>query len=126
MEEIDRLMNEEKLFLQTDLKLSDLASLLNTNRTYVYEALKNAGYESAMSFSDNVNRYRIRYSQELLRNNEGNKSVETLAYESGFASKATFYKNFKKFVGKTPSQYMKEQKREAHGTVDTPAEQTLC
>lgn len=38
--EIDKLMEEEKVFLKPELKVSDLANMLNTNRTYIYEALK--------------------------------------------------------------------------------------
>ena len=104
-EEMDRLMTEEHLFLQENLKLSDLASQLNSNRTYVYEALKQMESEGVESFSDYVNRYRIAYSLQLLKENPA-ISIEQLAFACGFASKTTFYANFKKIKGVTPRQYV--------------------
>ena len=102
-------MQEKKLFLQPNLKLSDLAFILNTNRTYIYNALSNQESGEHQSFSDYINHFRIQYSLQLLENNPGTKQVEDIIYESGFASKAAFYNNFKKFVGKTPNQYLKER-----------------
>ena len=105
--ELDGLMEKEKLFLQPNLKLSEVAFALNTNRTYIYNALMDNGSGEHLSFSDYVNQYRIRYSLELLEKHAGNKQIEDMIYESGFASKAAFYHNFKKFVGMTPNQYLK-------------------
>ena len=109
---INQLMIDKQLFLKPDLKVSDVASELNTNRTYIYEALKsNNDSQATTSFTDYVNQYRIIYCLNLLRQSK-NANIETLAYESGFLSKATFYKNFKKFTGKTPSCYLKSQQNE--------------
>ena len=101
-------MKEEKLYLQPDLKLSDVALLLHTNRTYVYEALKSVDNEQALSFTDYVNQYRITYSIDLLKNNHEKESIEAIIFQSGFASKTNFYKNFKKFTGKTPKGFLRQ------------------
>ena len=54
---------------------------------------------------DYVNCFRIAYSIKVFQ--EGHyDGIESVIYESGFVSKTTFYKNFKKFTGKTPSQYL--------------------
>ena len=108
MVEMDRLMKVEHLFLQENLKLSDLAEHLHTNRTYVYEALKLMESEGVESFSDYVNRYRVDYSLQLLRETP-KISIEQLSFACGFASKTAFYTNFKKKVGVTPRQYILSQ-----------------
>lgn len=105
---INKLMIDKQLFLKPELKISDVAAELNTNRTYVYEALKlNNDAQVTTSFTDYVNEFRIIYFLNLLKQKR-DMNIETLAYESGFLSKASFYKNFKKFTGQTPSSYLKD------------------
>lgn len=111
-EKIDKVMAEEELFLKPDLKLSHLAAHLNTNRTYIYEALKLESISNQpLSFPDYVNKFRIAYALKLLKE-RNYESIESVIYESGFISKTTFYKNFKKFTGETPSMYLQRLKRE--------------
>lgn len=116
-QQIDRIMENEELFLQPDLKLSDLAIRLHTNRTYIYEALKTeTGEGQTLSFPDYVNRFRIAYCLKLFH--EGNyEGIESVIYVSGFISRTTFYKNFKKFTGKTPSQYLEAIKGHTNETL---------
>ena len=74
----------------------------SSNRTYVHEALKQSDNRNEpLSFPDYMNRCRIAYCIELLQKSDDMK-IETPAYESGFVSKATFYKNFKRFTGLPP------------------------
>ena len=110
LHDIDLLMERERLYLHENLKLTDLAEKLNTNRTYVYEALKLAEERDIHSFSEYVNRYRIEYSKELMKNH-AEKCIKEIQEECGFASKAAFYANFKKMVGMTPKDYMKQQQQ---------------
>ena len=110
VQKIDRKMKEEQLFLQPDLKLSDLAEGLNTNRTYIYEAIKAIDQKNPVSFSDYVNRYRIEYSMMRLKDNP-DESIEDIMLQSGFISKSTYYNNFKKFTGMTPREYINNMKR---------------
>lgn len=107
--QIDDLMIEEKMFLQPDLKLSDIATKLSTNRTYVYEALKVGEDTESLSFTDYVNKFRIRYASDLLEKMGEDVNVESVIYECGFTSRATFYRNFKKYMGKTPKEYIKQK-----------------
>ena len=110
LDKIDQMMEKERLYLHENLKLVDLAEKLNTNRTYVYEALKLAEERDIYSFSEYVNRYRIEYSKNLMKNNT-EKSIKEIQEECGFASKSAFYNNFKKIVGMTPKDYMKQQQQ---------------
>ena len=74
----------------------------SSNRSYVHEALKQSDNRNEpLSFPDYMNRCRIAYCIELLQKSDDMK-IETPAYESGFVSKATFYKNYKRFTGLPP------------------------
>jgi AraC-like DNA-binding protein len=62
------------------------------------------------SFSDFLNAFRIKEVQDLLRSDKAKQlTILAVAFEAGFNSKTAFYNAFKKFTGKTPSQFMKEQ-----------------
>ena len=106
-QEIDRLMEEKQLYLQPQLKLSDVAEQLNTNRTYIYNALTEGPEKE--SFSDYVNGFRIRHALELMeKRKEKRFSIEEIIYESGFQSKSTFYAHFKRLTGQTPKEWLQK------------------
>ena len=97
------LMERDKMFLQQDLKLSDMTAKLGTNRTYVYNTIN---IDMGMSFSDFVNKYRVEYSKQLLLDNS-EMSMQEIASKSGFSSESAFYRNFKLVMGSTPYQWIK-------------------
>lgn len=99
LEKIRRLMSEEKLYLYPNLKVSDLARLLNSNRNYIYNAIN---VEMGISFSDYINSQRIDYASQLLEANP-KLSINDVMFKSGFTSASAFYRNFKKFKGITPT-----------------------
>ena len=56
------------------------------------------------SFDDLVNKHRVAYFTELIKNPKyNNLTIDALAKEVGFASRSAFYKPFKKFHGGNPS-----------------------
>ncbi len=99
LEKIRKLMSEEKLYLYPNLKVSDLARLLNSNRNYIYNAIN---VEMGISFSDYINSQRIDYALQLLEANP-KLSINDVMFKSGFTSTSAFYRNFKKFKGITPT-----------------------
>ena len=105
--EIRRLMEQEKIFLHSNLKLNDLAMMLNTNRNYIYNAINK---EIGLSFSDYVNMKRIQYASDLIDRNP-KVILADVAQKSGFSSASSFYRNFKSIMGCTPSEYQKKQGR---------------
>lgn len=104
----DRLMVEDHFFLKHDLKIGDVAKVLGSNRTYVSNYINTT---CNCSFSDYINRLRVEYAKRLLASTPHGTKLSQIAQESGFASEASFYRNFKKFAGVTPSDWQ----HQAHG-----------
>ena len=96
---LEQLMNERQLYLQHDLKISDVASLLYTNRTYIQHTIQELSGES---FTKYVNRKRIEYAIELQKKHP-EYNIETIATQSGYTHLGTFYRNYKIVTGKTPA-----------------------
>ena len=84
-------MDSEKLYLQQDLKLDDIVKLLGTNRTYLLNAIKS---ELNMSFSEYVNKLRIRHAERLMANHP-ELSKQEIAHQSGYNTLSSFYRNLK-------------------------------
>ena len=98
---LKELMIEEKLYRNPSLKLFEVAVKLNIT-THQFSQLLNDNI--GKSFSTFVNEYRIEESKKILKSNT-KYSLDAIGLESGFNSKTTFYKEFKKIVGTTPLKY---------------------
>lgn len=103
--QLEELMQKEQSYQQANLSLEQLAKQLQTNRSYLSEAI-NLHYQK--NFSRWLNEYRVNASKELLADPEfDNYSIEGIAKEVGFSSISTFNSNFKKITGLTPSYFRK-------------------
>ncbi len=104
-DKLDGIIKEEKPYLNHDLRLNDLATSLNVSRNHASQII-NENYN--LSFFDFINKHRIREAIRLLLNNEEVQlNITQIAYSSGFNSRASFYKAFKKFTDTSPSSYLK-------------------
>ena len=101
MERINQLMDEQKPYLNSDLKLQDMADMLGSNRTYISDSIKSA---TNQTFTQFVNTYRVNHAKELLRNSPDMK-ISAIASESGFGNEASFFRTFKAITGTTPSDW---------------------
>ena len=99
---IEQMMHEERPYLKPDLKISDIAMRLGTNRDYIYQAIN---VQMGISFADYVNRLRIDHACSLLRKNPTMPLSEVMV-ACGYSSNSTFYRCFRKFAGKTPAEYI--------------------
>lgn len=99
LERIRKVVSDEKLFLYPNLKVSDLAARLHSNRNYIYHAIN---VEMGTSFSDYINGMRVDYASRLLEERP-ELSINDVMMKSGFTSSSAFYRNFKKFKGITPT-----------------------
>ena len=94
-------MQSEKLFLNSNLKVADLATLLGTNSRYISRCINVC---ENRSFSDFVNDYRIEYAKQLMVKNPEMK-VGNVGTASGFSSEQTFFRIFKQATGQTPGDW---------------------
>ena len=92
------LIVSEQLFLKQGIRLSDIAAMLDTNRTYVSRLVNNT-YN--MSFSDYINTLRIDYAEQYLLHNRNAKQSD-IATACGFPNASAFNNVFKKITGVTP------------------------
>lgn len=99
---LERIIEEEKLYLNPNLSLADLTSRLGTNRTYISQYFTNI---KRMTFYDYINAIRIEKESVPLLENHPEYTLDYIAQKSGFNSLSTFRRAFKKFTGKTPGNY---------------------
>ena len=91
-DEFEEYMLTQRPYLNPDLKLNDLASDMNTNRTYLSGFINN---EYGVNFSRLINRYRLLELKRIMQlETAKNRTEKELAEMVGFGS----YRNFKRFL----------------------------
>ena len=104
---VTSLMEEAKLYLQSELTLQDLAEKLEIPPYQVTQAINDG---LGKNFYDLVNGYRVEEAKRLLSDPASrNSKVLTIGMDAGFNSKTTFNTVFKKFTGLTPSEFKEQQ-----------------
>jgi AraC-like DNA-binding protein len=105
LDAVQRVMDQRKPFLNPELNIDELASLVNCSRHRLSQALNET---LDQSFYDFVNHHRVEQAMQLLtdESREAHK-ISSIAYDAGFNSLSTFNDVFKKVTGLTPSQYKK-------------------
>lgn len=99
-------MEEEKYYLNEDLKLKDLATSLDISTHHLSQLLNE---HLSLKFADFVNAYRVKAVQEMLVDPAYNHfTILSMAFDAGFKNKASFNSAFKKHCGQTPTQYKKQ------------------
>ena len=101
------LMANDKLYLEPELTLVDLASRLGTHPNYLSQVINDL---ENVNFYDYVNGLRAQEFKEKVSNPENKKfTLIAIAYECGFNSKSAFNRFFKKIEGLSPSEYIKSK-----------------
>ena len=104
MQRIIRLMEEQRPYLDSDLKQADVATALGVRLDEVSRCINS----NAFNFSQFVNGYRIEYAKQLMLRKPGIKMTQ-VAMESGFSNETTFYRTFKAIVGMPPSEWASQK-----------------
>lgn len=100
---LEKLLVDEKRFLDPDLTLDSLSEELGLSKSHLSRTI-NA--ELGSGFPDYVNTLRVAEAKSYLANPEfENYTLVAIGLEAGFASKTTFNHAFKKLTGMTPSEY---------------------
>ncbi|HZY80953.1 MAG TPA: AraC family transcriptional regulator [Cyclobacteriaceae bacterium] len=97
-ERVLEIMERQKPYLKSDLRILDLARIMNVPDHELSSLINDA---FGVNFYDFVNKYRVEEAKKLLSHENG--KILTVAFEVGFNSKATFNRAFKKFTQSTPS-----------------------
>jgi AraC-like DNA-binding protein len=106
---IEKVMGEERLYLQPMLDLDALTRRLGWPRNEISAAING---HFGMNFYDFVNAYRVRQVKALMASARAQQiTLFGLALEAGFNSKPTFNAVFKKLTRLTPSQYARTLKK---------------
>lgn len=97
-------MENEKLYMNQDLKLEDIAKELGLGRHAISQVM-NEIY--GLGYAHYIKSYRIAAAKELIKT-RAELSLEGIGYEAGFKSKSVFFESFRKLVGCTPAGYKKQ------------------
>lgn len=107
IEKIDLLFDDKRVFLNSDLTLSDLEKELGISGRYISEAIKEK-YNA--SFNNYLNFKRIEYFRWYVSNRtRANKKIYIISSDVGFKSVTSFYSYSKKILGQTPAEYIQKQ-----------------
>lgn len=98
----DILMTEKKLFLSPRLTLEDVASSLNSNKTYV-SRMVNDVYKT--NFPEVINKMRVEYAEQYILSHRDANQIE-IAKNCGFLSASSFNIAFKRVTGTTPKLWL--------------------
>ena len=91
-------------YLQLDANIDDFALKLNHSKVEVLDFLK---IQTTDSFTDLLNRNRIKYFTDLLKSKKQDSfTIEALSEMSGFKSRKTMYNTFNKYHSMTPSEFI--------------------
>ena len=105
MQRLCHLMDEQKPYLNSDLKLQDVADLLHSNRTYISDCIKTT---RGQSFTQFINAYRLDEAMKQLQQYP-EKKISAIWSEAGFATESSFFRTFKAANGVTPNEWRAQQ-----------------
>lgn len=104
---LKEIMENERLYLQPELNLQELAQYLQTNPAFLSATINQV---FGKNFNEYINELRI---EEFVRkyHADSNRRFTLLSHamDSGFNSKATFNRAFKKIKGNSPQEFLNSQ-----------------
>lgn len=105
MERIQKLIEHRQLYLDSNLKVTDIAKVLHLHRNDISACINT---QKGCTFSQYINNYRIDYAKRLMRQQPG-KKISTVWMEAGFGSEQNFFKTFRAATGLSPKEWMEQQ-----------------
>ncbi|RKD90469.1 helix-turn-helix domain-containing protein [Mangrovibacterium diazotrophicum] len=104
-ENLNHYFDEQKPYLNSELKIDDLIIELGTNRTHLSNAINQY---AGKNFNRFVNEYRIGFAREYISEHKAELTKDELAELSGFGSVRSFERNFKDCIGESFSQFLEK------------------
>jgi AraC-like DNA-binding protein len=107
-QKLELLCKEEHIYTESTLNREKVAEKLGISAGYV-SLIVNTITED--NFANYINQYRVEAVKEMISNSDyENYNLLAMGLESGFTSKTTFYKAFKKVTGQTPNEFKNTNK----------------
>jgi AraC-like DNA-binding protein len=107
-QKLEHLCKEQHIYTDSTLNREKVAEKLGISPGYVSQIINTI---TGDNFANYINNYRVEAVKEMISNSEyENYNLLTMGLESGFTSKTTFYKAFKKVTGQTPNEYKNTSK----------------
>ncbi len=97
---LEEAINRDKIYLNPQLSLTDLANNIGTNRTYLSRYIN---HYKATPFINFINAFRCEEAQQLLKAGDNSLTMIEVSERCGFASYSTFRRVFKNRYGYAPS-----------------------
>jgi len=97
-------LEEERLYLNPDLTINELAERLQTSSRVLSQVI-NQSFNKR--FYDFINTYRCEEVKRILQGPDEKITILEALYQAGFNSKSSFNKEFKKLTGQTPTEFKK-------------------
>ena len=105
--QVKNYMENEKPYVNPELRLSDLSYKINIPAHKLSQIINTVANQNFFEF---VNSYRVREVKRRLHKTEfEHLSLEGIAKECGFNSSASFYRVFKQHTRMTPGQFIQQQ-----------------
>lgn len=102
---LEKVMAEQKPWLNPDLTLADMVSMVHTNRTTFARTIRENGYDGFSSF---INQRRIQQFIRIIETEQVDSINETF-FAVGFRSKTTALRHFREHTGMTPTEYIQKR-----------------
>ena len=103
--DLKQLMDQEKLYINEDINLAEIAILLKLTPHQLSELINSKLHKG---FSRFIREYRIAEAKQQLID-EPSASVLSIGLSVGFTSQSNFYNAFKEITGMAPGQFRKKQ-----------------
>ncbi|MCB0277889.1 MAG: AraC family transcriptional regulator [Calditrichaeota bacterium] len=104
LDELNRIMYSEKMYLNPDLSAGELSARLQISKQQLSELLNK---HMKKRFVDYLNQFRLETAVNLLEKSDPSEPIAQIAYQSGFNSIATFYRYFDHHYQCTPTDFRK-------------------
>lgn len=105
MQRITALMQHEQVYLQSELRLADMAAMLGVTQQQMTRCVKQ---EIGVPFTLFANRYRVDHAKRIMQEQPDAK-LASVALASGFTNETSFYRAFKAITGLTPKEWLASQ-----------------
>lgn len=99
---ICHVMDDREEWRNPDVTVETVSRSVGTNRNYLLQSIRE---HTGMTFNDYLNHKRINFMAAQLRR-DPRKDHKTLYFEAGFRSRTTAYRNFVKFIGISPTDFV--------------------